>query len=147
MAKCATVVSRIGWWVAHTDWKLCSTDANFLAAVKVLYGQIAEQMRGEFWKDGGPVIGIQVDNEFGGSSNYLMELKKLALQKDAAGKTMFEKVRQFSVMKVGVEPIQPAGTVREIPMSSGRSHIAIAPTDVDFTNAAVWKISCPRRLT
>jgi hypothetical protein len=67
------------WVVAHKDWKLRSTDTNFLAAVKILYAQIAEQMRGELWKDGGPVIGIQVDNEYGGSPNYLMALKKIAI--------------------------------------------------------------------
>lgn len=31
------------------------------------------------WKDGGPVIGIQLDNEFGGSPNYLLALKKMAI--------------------------------------------------------------------
>ena len=68
------------WVQAHKDWKLRSTDTNFLAAVKILYAQIAEQMRGKLWKDGGPVIGIQVDNEFGGSPNYLMALKKMAIE-------------------------------------------------------------------
>ncbi len=68
------------WVVAHKDWKLRSTDTNFLAAVKPLYGEIAKQMQGELWKDGGPVIGIQVDNEFGGSPNYLMALKQMAIE-------------------------------------------------------------------
>ncbi len=68
------------WVVAHKDWKLRSTDARFLAAVKILYAQIAAQMRGELWKDGGPVIGIQVDNEYGGSPNYLMALKRMAIE-------------------------------------------------------------------
>ena len=68
------------WVVAHKDWKLRSTDTNFLAAVKILYGEIAKQLQGELWKDGGPVIGLQVDNEFGGSPNYLMALKKLAIE-------------------------------------------------------------------
>jgi len=68
------------WVQARKDWKLRSTDTNFLAAVKILYAQIAEQMRGELWKDGGPVIGIQVDNEFGGSPSYLMALKKIAIE-------------------------------------------------------------------
>jgi len=67
-------------WVQKSGWKLRSTDTNFLAAVKFLYAQIAEQMHGELWKDGGPVIGIQVDNEFGGSPNYLMALKKMAIE-------------------------------------------------------------------
>lgn len=68
------------WVQAHKDWKLRSTDTNFLAATKILYDQIAEQLHGELWKDGGPVIGIQVDNEFGGSPSYLMALKKMAIE-------------------------------------------------------------------
>jgi len=68
------------WVVAHKDWKLRSTDTNFLAAVKILYSQIAEQLQGELWKDGGPVIGIQVDNEFGGSPKYLLALKQIAVE-------------------------------------------------------------------
>jgi len=67
------------WVVAHKDWKPRSTDAKFLAAVKILYGEISRQLAGEMWKDGGPVIGIQVDNEFGGSPDYLMALKQLAI--------------------------------------------------------------------
>jgi beta-galactosidase len=68
------------WVVAHKDWKLRSTDTNFLAATKILYDEIAKQLQGQLWKDGGPVIGIQVDNEFGGSPNYLMALKKMAIE-------------------------------------------------------------------
>ncbi len=68
------------WVVAHKDWKLRSTDTNYLAATRILYGEIARQLQGGLWKDGGPVIGIQVDNEFGGSPNYLMALKKMAIE-------------------------------------------------------------------
>jgi hypothetical protein len=68
------------WVQAHKDWKLRSADTNFLAAVKILYGEIARQLSGQLWKDGGPVIGIQVDNEFGGPPNYLLALKKLAVE-------------------------------------------------------------------
>jgi hypothetical protein len=68
------------WVVAHKDWKLRSVDTNFLAVTKILYGEIGKQLSGELWKDGGPVIGIQVDNEFGGSPNYLLALKKLAIE-------------------------------------------------------------------
>lgn len=67
------------WVVAHKDWKLRSTDTNFLAAVSVLYGQIGKQVNGLLWKDGGPVIGVQVENEFGGSPEYLLALKKMAI--------------------------------------------------------------------
>ncbi len=67
------------WVVAHKNWKLRSADTNFLAATKILYGEISKQLQGETWKEGGPVIGIQVDNEFGGSPKYLMALKKMAI--------------------------------------------------------------------
>jgi len=68
------------WVMAHKDWKTRSTDTNFLAAVKILYGEIAKQLQGELWKDGGPVIGIQVDNEFRGSPKYLLALKQIAIE-------------------------------------------------------------------
>ncbi|MCX6895415.1 MAG: beta-galactosidase [Verrucomicrobia bacterium] len=67
-------------WVQQSGWKLRSTDTNFIAATKILYGEIARQLLGQLWKDGGPVIGIQVDNEFGGSPDYLLALKKTAIK-------------------------------------------------------------------
>ena len=68
------------WVQAHKDWKLRSTDTNFLAAVRTLYGQIAAQLKGLLWKDGGPVIGIQVDNEYRGPAAYLLALKTMAIE-------------------------------------------------------------------
>jgi beta-galactosidase len=70
------------WVQAHDkkDWKLRSTDTNFMAAVKILYGQIGTQLNSLLWKDGGPVIGIQVDNEYHGSPVYLMALKQIAIE-------------------------------------------------------------------
>jgi len=68
------------WVQAHKDWKLRSTDTNFLAAVQVLYVQIAAQLKGQLWKDGGPVIGIQVDNEYHGPAAYLLALKSMAIE-------------------------------------------------------------------
>lgn len=66
------------WAVARHDWKLRSTDPKFLAAVRELYGQIAHQLSGLLWKDGGPVIGIQLDNEYYGPAEYLLALKATA---------------------------------------------------------------------
>ena len=37
-----------------------------MSYVAKLYGQIGEQLRGLLWKDGGPVIGIQLENEYAG---------------------------------------------------------------------------------
>jgi hypothetical protein len=65
-------------WLLKKGWRTRSNDTNFLAKVKILYGEIAGQLRGLLWKDGGPVIGIQLDNEFHGPAEYLLTLKRLA---------------------------------------------------------------------
>jgi hypothetical protein len=65
-------------WLMEKGWTLRSDDTNYLAKVKVLYGQIARQLSGLLWKDGGPVIGIQVDNEYNGPASHLLTLKQLA---------------------------------------------------------------------
>jgi beta-galactosidase len=56
-------------------WKLRSNDTNYLDAVKRFYGEIARQLNGLFWKDGGPVIGIQFENEYKGPAQHLLTLK------------------------------------------------------------------------
>jgi beta-galactosidase len=65
-------------WLVAEGWKLRSEDPRFMAKVGLLYGRIARQLSGQLWKDGGPVIGIQLDNEFGGPAEYLLALKSVA---------------------------------------------------------------------
>ena len=67
-------------WVQNSGWKLRSNDTNYLAAAETLYSEIAKQLRGQLWKDGGPVIGVQVENEFRGSPDHLMKLKRMAIE-------------------------------------------------------------------
>ncbi len=64
-------------WVEHSGVHLRSNDPRFIAMVKPLYHQIASQMRGLLWKNGGPVIAVQVDNECG-DLPYLYHLKEIA---------------------------------------------------------------------
>jgi hypothetical protein len=85
------VVVRGGPW-AHgecrnggfPDWLVKSTktrtdDPAYLTEVAKFYQQIGEQLKGLYWKDGGPVIGFQIENEFGGPAEHLTKLKKLAV--------------------------------------------------------------------
>ncbi len=65
-------------WVVPHEGKVRSTDPRFLGVVRELYNQIAVQLQGLLWKDGGPVIGIQLDNEYHGPAEYLIALKQLA---------------------------------------------------------------------
>ena len=65
-------------WLQEKGWKLHSDDPNYLARVRTLYGEIGRQLQGLLWKDGGPVIGIQVENEYEGPAEHLLTLKRLA---------------------------------------------------------------------
>lgn len=62
----------------HRPMKLRSTDARWLELCTKLYRQIFTQVQGLQWKDGGPVLAAQFDNEYRGSGDYLMALKKIA---------------------------------------------------------------------
>lgn len=91
------VVARIGPW-AHgearnggfPDWLLAKgptrkNDPVYMSFVAKWYGQIGNQLSGLLWKDGGPIIGIQLENEYSGrgpgeGEEYILALKKLALE-------------------------------------------------------------------
>lgn len=66
-------------WVLARGLKVRSDDPAYLERVDRLYAAIAEQTRGLLWKDGGPVVAIQVENEYGGPGEHLLTLKRLAV--------------------------------------------------------------------
>ena len=66
-------------WLFTKGCKSRSEDPEFLKYVERYYRQIFTQVQGLQWKDGGPVIAAQFDNEYRGHGSYLMALKKLAL--------------------------------------------------------------------
>jgi len=64
------------WIVARGNTR--ADDPAYLASATKLYTQIAAQLRGLLWKDGGPVIGIQLENEYRGPAEHLLTLKRIA---------------------------------------------------------------------
>lgn len=66
-------------WIFTKGCKLRSTDKTFLGYVDRLYRQIFSQIICLQWKDGGPIVACQFDNEYRGSGDYLMVLKRIAL--------------------------------------------------------------------
>ncbi len=68
-------------WLVDTSCKLRSTDSVFMRATDKWFGQIAAQVDGLLWKDGGPIIGIQVENECHGPWDYMMALKQILVKK------------------------------------------------------------------
>jgi beta-galactosidase len=82
-------------WLLATGELRCN-DAGYLERVSRLFREIGAQLEGLMWRDGGPVIGVQLENEYqleyeysrggpGSGAEHIAELKRLAV---AAGLTV-----------------------------------------------------------
>jgi len=70
------------------DWLLrkCATrqnDPTYLKYVARFYGEIGRQLHGLYWKDGGPIAGVQIENEYhergpGKGEEHILTLRRLA---------------------------------------------------------------------
>ncbi len=50
-------------WLFAKNLNIRSNDPNYLQYVERLYDEIARQLKGLYYKDGGPIIGCQIENE------------------------------------------------------------------------------------
>ncbi|NPD91323.1 beta-galactosidase [Prevotella sp. PMUR] len=66
-------------WMFAKGCKMREENKIFMHYCKQLYRQIFSQVQGLQWKDGGPVMAAQFDNEYRGRGSYLMALKRIAL--------------------------------------------------------------------
>lgn len=87
------VVLRIGPW-AHgecrnggfPDWllrkpiKIRGNYPEYMEKARIWYEKIYEQVEGKFYKDGGNIIAIQLENELVDDAEHLLALKKLAVE-------------------------------------------------------------------
>lgn len=55
-------------WLYGKPYQVRSTDPGFLNKVRELYRRIAAQLEGLYYRDGGPIIAAQLDNEYMSSS-------------------------------------------------------------------------------
>ena len=91
------VVVRLGPWChgearygGIPDWIVDamptrSNDPEYMGHVEKLYAEIGAQIKGLLWKDGGPVVGVQLENEYnlrgpGKGEEHISALKALALK-------------------------------------------------------------------
>ena len=91
------VFVRIGPWVhgevrngGFPDWllskaKVRTNDPTYLAYVQRFYAEIGKQLQGLCWTDDGPIIGVQLENEYGlhgpdAGAAHINSLKRLALE-------------------------------------------------------------------
>ncbi|MDT7838484.1 beta-galactosidase [Aquabacterium sp. OR-4] len=71
-------------WLVAGGGPLRCNDPAYLARVQSLYTQVGWQVQGLLWQDGGPVIGLQIENEYGSQgpgcgAEHIAELKRLAV--------------------------------------------------------------------
>jgi hypothetical protein len=71
-------------WLVNKKIPLRRNDPEYLRYVSRFYGQIGSQIHGQFWQDGGPILGVQLENEYGetgpgAEAEHMAELKRLAL--------------------------------------------------------------------
>jgi hypothetical protein len=52
-------------WLLNAGCELRSNNAQYLKYVEEYYTKLYEQARGLLFKDGGPIIGVQIENEYG----------------------------------------------------------------------------------
>ncbi len=70
------------------DWVLAKgvtrrNDPQYLSYVRRYFGQVGMQVKGLLWKDGGPIVGIQLENEYyehgpDAGAAHISELKSIA---------------------------------------------------------------------
>lgn len=65
-------------WLLKTGATLRSDDPAYLHLVRRLYREISKGVEGLLWKDGGPVIGMQLENEYDGPAEHILTLKRIA---------------------------------------------------------------------
>lgn len=67
-------------WVRAQE-RIRRNDPIYLGYVRRYFGEIGRQLKGLLWKDGGPVIGVQLENEYyvpGAEPAHIAELKRIA---------------------------------------------------------------------
>lgn len=67
-------------WLMKEPYKLRDNNDGYLKQVRRWYGAIAEQVKGLYYKDGGNIIIIQLENELVHNAAHLAELKKIAIE-------------------------------------------------------------------
>lgn len=67
-------------WLLKKDYKLRDNNEEYLAVVKKWYQSIYNEVKGLFYKDGGNIIAVQIENEFVDNAEHLAKLKEIAVE-------------------------------------------------------------------
>lgn len=67
-------------WLLKKPYKLRDDNSDYLEKVKIWYEKIYDEVYGLFYKDGGNIIAVQIENEFVDNANHLATLKEMAVE-------------------------------------------------------------------
>ncbi len=68
-------------WLVASVRNRRSNDPAYLARVKIFFDEIGKQVKGQFWQDGGPIAGVQIENEYHpgrGGPEHMTQLLQMA---------------------------------------------------------------------
>lgn len=98
-------------WLFGREFDVRSNDEGYLKLVQRLFGEIGHQARGLMFKDGGPVIGIQLENELNAAAALWEETAKQGDEylsggaSGAAGSEHMRLLKQYAVNAGLIAPI------------------------------------------
>jgi len=67
-------------WLMESGIPLRTNDPRYMEKARIWYARVYEQAKGLFLRDGGPIVGVQFENELVDNAEHLLALKKLALE-------------------------------------------------------------------
>ena len=94
-------------WLYGKPFEVRSDNEGFLAYTKILYEKISEQICGLFYQDGGPIIGVQIENEYMHSAapwEMTTGISNEWIPGGADGIGYMRKLRQLAV-EAGIRPV------------------------------------------
>jgi len=65
-------------WLMKKPYALRENNAEYLEKVRIFYQKIFNEVNGLFYKDGGNIIGVQIENELVDNAEHLLTLKQMA---------------------------------------------------------------------
>lgn len=67
-------------WILKKGYKVRDNNPGYLEKVKFWYKAISDEVQGLFYKDGGNIVAIQLDNELVNNAPHLATLKEIAIE-------------------------------------------------------------------
>ena len=99
-------------WLYGKPFEVREANEGFLGYVRRLYGKIGDQVRGLFYRDGGPIIAVQLDNEYMHSSamwEMTTGISNEWINKGAGGEAYILALREIA-LECGLTPAFFTGT-------------------------------------